>query len=121
MKKLKSLEKILFILVIAVIICGISTMNQAADTGNIDDIIQSIPNMTSSTPETSQPPVTSSTAESSTPTVSSSSTNIGSVQNQTGNTSLPKTGVDDTAMWILIGGCVLLAIYTYKKVKEYHI
>ena len=39
----------------------------------------------------------------------------------TTNTTLPKTGVDDTIMWVLIGVCGLAAVYTYKKVRDYNV
>lgn len=43
-------------------------------------------------------------------------------QNLTGgkNTVLPKTGVDDTAMWVFIVISAVAAVYTYKKVREYN-
>ena len=41
--------------------------------------------------------------------------------NQTGNTTLPKTGANDTIMWVLIGACTIAAVYTYKKVRDYNV
>ena len=38
----------------------------------------------------------------------------------TTNTVLPKTGVDDTAMWVFIVISAVAAIYTYKKVRDYN-
>ena len=46
--------------------------------------------------------------------------NIGNT-NTNKESSLPKTGVNDTAMWVVIGTCVVLAIYTYKKVRDYNV
>lgn len=108
MKKIKKLEKILLMLAVLAIICGISTVNYASETGNVDELfnIRVINNTTTeNTPEN--------TAN------NTATQNISTNTNKT--TSLPKTGVNDTAMWVLIAGCVVLAIYTYKKVRDYNV
>ena len=37
------------------------------------------------------------------------------------NSTLPKTGVNDTAMWILVVICGVATVYTYKKVRDYNV
>ena len=108
MKKLKSLEKILLIIAVAICICSISTVNKATGTGDVNDLFN-IPKVENNTvPENNQ---------------TENINTIGTVQNTNTNTNttLPKTGVNDTAMWVLIGACGVAAIYTYKKVRDYNI
>ncbi len=108
MKKLKSLEKILLIIAVAICICSISTVNKATGTGDVNDFFN-IPTVENNTvPENNQ---------------TENINTIGTVQNTNTNTNttLPKTGVNDTAMWVLIGACGVAAIYTYKKVRDYNI
>lgn len=110
MKKLKKLEKILLIMAVAICICSISTVNKATGTGDVNEIfnIQKVENNTVGEPANNE--------------VENINT-IGVVQNTNTNTNttLPKTGVNDTAMWVLIGACAIAAIYTYKKVRDYNI
>lgn len=109
MKKIKKLEKILLILVVFACLCGITNISKA--TGDVSEILN-IPDFTSSSVE--QPPVT--------PTENAPTNDIGGVQNLTNtNTSLPKTGVNDTVTWALVLVCIGLAIYTYKKVRDYNV
>lgn len=110
MKNLKNLKKILIMLIMIVCICGIATISKA--TGNVDDLISDIP-ILNSEPKTTPTPTPTPTPS---PTPSG---NIGAPTNN--NTTLPKTGVNDTAMWITIGVCTIVAIYTYKKVRDYNV
>ena len=48
-------------------------------------------------------------------------TNTNNNINTNKESSLPKTGANDTAMWVVIGTCVVLAIYAYKKVRDYNV
>ena len=114
MKNLKLLSKVILTLLVVAFICGISTVNMAetpAPTNDIGDIVGTIPQV-SSTPSTT-----------STPTPTPSTTPIGNLSNKntTNTTSLPKTGANDTGMWVLIGACVVAAVYTYKKVRDYNV
>lgn len=106
MKKLKNLKKILLMLLLILCICGISNVNMATDTGDVNDILP-IPDMGTSTQPTPTP----------TPTLTPG--NLGG--DNTNSTSLPKTGANDTVMWVLIGCSIVFAVYTYKKVKDYTI
>ena len=105
MKNLKILKKIILMLVVIACVCGISTVNQA-DTQQTNDVVELIPNVQG----TSTPTPNQTATPSSTP-----------LSNNTTSTSLPKTGANDTGMWILIGACVVGAIYTYKKVRDYNV
>lgn len=107
MREIKKLEKILLMLVVVALICGVSTITKA--TGDVDELIGNIPqyNSTNNT--------TDNTTNNTTNNTSLGNTNV----NITNTTTLPKTGVNDTGMWILVAGCVILAIYTYKKVRNY--
>ena len=108
MKKIKKLEKILLILAVFAGLCGITTISRA--TVDVSEILN-IPDFTSSAVE--QPPVSSAPVE------NPPANDIGNVQNT--NKTLPKTGVNDTATWALVAVCVGLAIYTYKKVRDYNV
>lgn len=108
MRKLKRVEKILLILVAAFLICGISKAVYATE-GDVSSILDIDVISTSST--SSQ--TTSSVQSSSITTSQSSSSNK--------ETSLPKTGANDATMWIVIGACVLLAVFTYKKINDYNV
>lgn len=110
MKKLKKLEKILLIMAVAICICSISTVNKATGTGDVNDLfnIPKVENNAVTEPANNQ---------------TENINTIGTVQNTNTNTNttLPKTGVNDTAMWVLIGACAVAAVYTYKKVRDYNI
>jgi len=108
MKTLKKLEKILIMLAVIVVLCGLATTSNA-ETSSIGDIVGDIPVLNDPTPEPTPTPTT-------TPTPSPIPQN-----NQTGNTTLPKTGANDTIMWVLIGACTIAAVYTYKKVRDYNV
>lgn len=125
MKKV-SLRKTILVVAIMVGICLMSSMIYA--TGDIDDLLGNIENIqridsntntntnvdggtnTNISNVTELPTTKSNTAN-------STNTNIA---NNTGTTKLPQTGVDDTVMWVLIGASAVLAIYTYKKVRDYN-
>ncbi len=124
MKKI-ILSKTLVMLVIVAIICCISTINFA---GTVD--LNQLPNgnniSTNDIPKIDQINGTSNNATANNATTNNTTnntTNIIGTTNRTGNTTgtLPKTGVDDTIMWVLIGASVIAAIYTYKKVRDYNV
>ena len=115
------LSKTLVMLVIVAIICCISTINFA---GTVD--LNQLPNgnniSTNDIPKIDQINGTSNNATANNATTNNTTNIIGNT-NRTGNTTnttgtLPKTGVDDTIMWVLIGASVIAAIYTYKKVRD---
>lgn len=126
MKKIKSVEKIILLFVVFAFICGISTVNYAS--GDVNDIMN-IPyiNGNSTTNPTQNPAPAPTTPDNNNAANipdnnATTNSNISAVQNQnTNSTSLPKTGVNDTAMWILVIACVVAAIYTYKKVRDYNV
>ena len=111
MKRLEKIQKILLVLAVFACICGITNISKA--TGDVSDILN-IPDFTNNTAQ--EPPVNN------TPVENITATNIAGVQNVSNtSTSLPKTGVNDTATWVLVAVCVGLAIYTYKKVRDYNV
>ena len=90
-------------LAVVAIICGVQSSCHA--TGNVDELFNI--------------PVVNNEASTQTPVENVPTQNIPA--NNTVNTSLPKTGINDTAMWVLVAGCVILAVYTYKKVRDYNV
>ena len=108
MKKLKRVEKILLMLVVGVLICGVSTIIKATepDVNGIIDI------NVINTEKESQPQNTNNE-----PNTNANATNINTNQ----ETALPKTGANDIGLWIIIGASVVLAGYAYKKVRDYNV
>ncbi len=126
MKKLELLKKVLLMVSVFALISGVSVISKAT-TGNVEDLLND-PNITNvehinTAPDQSTTNTTQNTAPTNTPANNAGSANIAAVQNNTTNTTptLPKTGVSDTAMWLLLAACVIAAIYTYKKVRDYNI
>lgn len=109
MKKFGKLEKVLLMLTLIVLICGISTVNYA--TSDVNEIMN-IREVTGAQ---------GSNVPANTPAANNSNVANIRVQNQNTNTALPKLGANDTAMWVLIIACAGAAIYTYKKVRDYDI
>ena len=71
--------------------------------------------LTTTAPTTSAPITTTNTTN------TSVYKNTTTTQNKTTNT-LPQTGLEDnTGMFIIIGVCVVAAIYAYRKIREYNI
>lgn len=106
MKKFRMIEKIILTLVVVAVICGISTVNYA--TGDVSDLFSNpvqIPTEQEPSQSTQQPTQTQ------TPTTPT----------QTDSAKLPKTGANDTGIWILAGAFVVIAVYTYRKVKYYNV
>ncbi len=129
MKKVKVRELILGVAIVA-ILCCISTVNYAT-TPDVNDLIRD-PNTVSQDSNKIQNitelPTTNTTNNNNVANLTRNNTTnntnvsqIGKVNNTTNNTTLPKTGVDDTMMWILIGVSAIAAIYTYKKVRDYNV
>ena len=118
MKKI-ILSKTLVMLVIVAIICCISTINFA---GTVD--LNQLPN-TNGVPtieqlnNTTNNTVTNNATNNTTNVIGNTNKAVNNTTNTTGT--LPKTGVDDTIMWVLIGASVIAAIYTYKKVRDYNV
>lgn len=115
MKKMLRVEKILFMLVVIALICGLTTFVKAeeADPNGIINI-----NVTTTKPDNTAKPENTNTNNSNNN--ANINANVGNA-NSSEQKKLPKTGANDTAMWVVIGGCVVLAIYTYKKVRDYNV
>ena len=114
MKKL-SLKKTMLMVVLMAIVCIVSNVSYA--TGNIDDLLREMENQAGNItvieePKTNQAVVPTTTTENK---VENTNTNTNT------NTTLPKTGVDDTMLWVLIAVSVVAAGYTYKKVRDYNV
>ena len=104
MKKF-NVKMITVFMVVVALICLVSNVNYA--TGDVNELIHDIREVPQEQNNTVERP-----AE--VPTTQNTATNIAT------NTVLPKTGVDDTAMWVLIAVSAVAAIYTYKKVRDYN-
>lgn len=120
MKKVKMREIILGVAIVA-ILCCISTVNFAStpDTNDLfkptnDNEIHDIQELpTTPTNNTTVNNIVTEPANNTVTPIAPTNTN--------NNTTLPKTGVDDTIMWVLIGVSAVAAIYTYKKVRDYNV
>ena len=118
MKK-SSLKKTMLMLVLMAILCIVSNVSYA--TGNIDDLLREMENQAGNItvieePKTNQTVVPTTTTENKV-----ENTNTNSNTNTNTNKTLPKTGVDDTMLWVLIAVSVVAAGYTYKKVRDYNV
>lgn len=128
MKKLELLKKVLLMLSVFALICGASVVSKAT-TGNVEDLLNdgNITNVEHRNTASGNTATNSqNTTQTNTSVNNANPANIAAVQNNKTNTTnttttLPKTGVSDTAMWLLIASCVIAAIYTYKKVRDYNI
>jgi len=111
MKKIKMIEKIVLMLVVVAIICGISTVNHA--TGDVSDLFSN-PDTIPVKPDTNQGDTANQGTQQ--PTTPNNNNN-----NNNNSASLPKTGANDTAIWVLAGACAVIAIFTFKKVRDYNV
>lgn len=117
MKKV-SVKRVLLIVMIG-LICCVSTISRAGNPSDLlpkdgNNIIQNIEELPDNNQNISTPTPTTPS-----PTAPSNLVPAGT-DASTGNT-LPKTGVDDTIMWVLIAVSAVAAIYTYKKVRDYDV
>lgn len=125
MKKVKMREIILGVAIIA-ILCCMSTVNYASS-GNLNDIFGNEIHDIQELPTDQAPTNTPANNIVTQPTNTNTNTNLTPIaptntsRNTNTNTTLPKTGVDDTMMWVLIGISAVAAIYTYKKVRDYNV
>ncbi len=91
---------------------GNNTLNQATDASNIPSIngvgVQN--NTTNTVTNNFTAPVVSNN------TINNTKTNISTYT----NTDLPKTGVEDYPIIILMAVCVIAAIYAYFKIRNYN-
>lgn len=134
MKKV-SVKRIMLIVAIFAAICVISSinyassdvrqgdiselMNQMGITGEIQNITRIDPAPTNTETPTAntntETPETNTNVANLTPLTTNTNTNTNT------ETTLPKTGIDDTMLWVLIAVCVIAAGYTYKKVRDYNV
>ncbi len=123
MKK-NSVKKVMCIIVLFTMLCVASTVNYA--TGDINAILQNIIRIDTTQQQTEQPTQNQPTQPENTiqnivtlPTTNTNNekTNV----NANTNKELPKTGVDDTMLWVFIAVSVVAAGYTYKKVRDYNV
>ncbi len=116
MKKSK-LSKLMLIIAMIITICCVSSIINASSP--VTDLIQDIPelpdgNNTPTTPIGGNNTPKTNTNRNVAPISGNTNRNI------TANTALPKTGVNDTMLWVLIGISAVAAVYTYKKVRDYN-
>lgn len=112
-------KKILFLVIVLLVVIGIMTsqVKATSNTLNLDDLLNS--NSTANT--------TSNEVENTVANTDSNSTLGGQVVQPTTNTdnsestnNLPQTGVtEDITVMFFIVVCVILAIYAYKKIRDY--
>ena len=111
MKKVNVIRLMLVVAIFA-LVCCVSNVNLAT-TPDVNDIIHDIQTL----PENNVPEQNTNTNVPANLIPLGTNTN----SNTSTNTVLPKTGVDDTMMWVLIAVSAVAAIYTYKKVRDYEV
>ena len=117
MKK-SNVIKSLLIVTLVLMICLMSNLSYAT---SVEDLARQQGYIAGGNEEVQQIRDESNTNQiSQVPTTSSTPANTTSTNKITTNTTLPKTGVDNTAMWVLIAVSAVAAIYTYKKVRDYN-
>ncbi len=119
MKKMSVKKEVLTIIMIAVIVLAISS--QVFATGTSGSPIQ-IPTINTNTTSEDANTIANETANPVTPTniITPTTNTTGSTYEN--NTTLPQTGdASDYAIFMIIVVAVVIAIYAYRKVKEYNI
>ena len=115
MKKF-NVKRVMLVVAIFAAICVVSSISNA--TGDINELIQNITRIDSDP----VPTTTNDTNLTPLPTTNENvNTNTNTNINTNNNSSLPKTGVDDTMLWVFIAVSVVAAGYTYKKVRDYNV
>lgn len=118
MKKL-NVKKTMLVVALMAIVCVISNVSYA--TGNIDDLLREMESQAGNiTVIEDTKPEEPTTNQTEVPTTTTTPTE-NKVEKTNTNTALPKTGVDDTMLWVLIAVSVVAAGYTYKKVRDYNV
>ena len=123
MKKMSVKKEILTIVMIVVVVLAISS--QVLATGTSDSPIQ-IPTINTGTNSVDTNTTTNvvtnvvvPTTNTVTPTTNTTNTTVSTYQN---TTTLPQTGdASDYAIFMLIVVAIVVAIYAYRKVKEYNV
>ena len=115
MKK-NSVKKIMLLVVLMFIVCFISNINYA--TGDYQELLEQM--------GLGNETIQNITRIDETPTTTENTTTVPTTNETTNETTktettLPKTGVDDTMLWVLIAVSVVAAGYTYKKVRDYNV
>ena len=127
MKK-SNLRKTMIAVAIMSIICLLCSISLAT-TPNVNDLLDD--NLLNGIPElgdgnTNDAPQTGDGNTATTPDTNNENNNVANTNTNiantnTNNTTLPKTGVDDTIMWGLLIISAVAAVYTYKKVRDYNV
>lgn len=112
------LKRMFLVLAVFAMICLVSTVSHA--TGDINELLQDIPRIDPEPTTTTQEPENE-VALPTTDAAISVDTKSDTEKEADTNKTLPKTGVDDTMLWVLIGVSVVAAGYTYKKVRDYNV
>lgn len=119
MKKMFLRKEILVILMVVLILLTISTKVLA--TGTSGPITINITTPATETPTTETNTTTNVTTNVTTNRVAPTTTTNTTVSNYQ-NTTLPQTGdASDYAIFLLIAVAIVVAVYAYKKVREYNI
>lgn len=117
MKKMSVKREILVMIIIVVAVLLISSKVLATGTSNGAIKIPSIDTTTNSTTDT-----TNVTANPIVPITNTNTNTAGSTYQNTNTTTLPQTGdASDYAIFLLIVVATIIAVYAYRKVKEYNI
>ncbi len=108
---MKKFKKILLMLVLVTLICGWAVISLASsNVGDPSEIVNLEDRTNTDKTQTNN-------ANQSRSNIPATNTNT----NTNTNTSLPKTGANDTAMWLLVAVCGVSAVYTYKKIRDYNV
>lgn len=122
MKKMSVKREILVIMIIVVAVLLISSKVLATGTSNSPIKIPTIDTTTNPTPDTNTADTTNVTTNvTANPVAPITNTNTAGSTYQNTNT-LPQTGdASDYAIFLLIVVATIIAVYAYRKVKEYNI
>jgi len=108
--------KEIIVCIIALIMLAFAVNEVYADTTNLDDLNDLISGNNNSATNTN-------TGFDNIATVNNTAAinNVAAVDNNATNTTVPKTGLDNSSIIFIIGICGVSAIYAYKKIKDYNI
>lgn len=119
MRKMSMKKEILVIMMVVLMLLTVSTKVLATGTGGPISINIVAPT-TNTTTETNTTTTNTTTTNTTTNIVTPATTNTTTSNYQ--NTTLPQTGdASDYAIFLLIAVAIIVAVYAYKKVRDYNI
>ena len=115
MKKIVKSKVILITLIVLVCILTLSTLSYATDTLNVI----TDPNAALNANNNLNQNINNSLNQNTDNNLNQNTSLYNNTNNNT--TKLPQTGIEDSALWLIIPVCVASALYAYKKIRDYNI